>query len=119
MLDALAVGQVTFQLFSKVECVAAALIVNASVFVVLSRTVHSYFIPTLVILTVLVLAQAIWLLPKLDARLLMRLSGIDVPEAYLHQTYIVIELAKVIALSVLPWLLTKGEGMEKITCRVA
>lgn len=45
--------------------------------------------------------QTVWLLPALDTRALVIISGNTPPPSYLHMTYIVVEAIKLVALFVL------------------
>ncbi len=55
-----------------------------------------YFILPVIIL----LLQTVWLLPALDVRAQLHIDGLDVPSSYLHFVFPVLEVFKVISLSI-------------------
>lgn len=109
---ALEVGRVTFTLFAKVEWILCALLIVAGL-----AAHHSgvWRWLAVVMLTLIVVLQAAWLLPALDARLGQIVAGASVPASNHHVLYIVAESLKallLIALSVeaLWRLATPGSG---------
>jgi len=92
---ALDVGRHTFAIFSKVEwLLSAALLV-----VVLAGDRAWACVSAMIAAALIVVTEAIWLLPLLDQRVGLIIAG-EVPEpSHLHNLYIVFELAKLLALS--------------------
>lgn len=91
---ALDVGQVTFALFSRVEWALATL---TSVCLILARPGRGESLVLLALL-ILLLAQALWLLPVLDARLEAVIAGAPAPPSSHHMIYIATEAAKALFL---------------------
>jgi len=90
---ALEVGRVTFHLFTRIEWGLAAVLFLASV----SGT--SWVRSTLaVLLAGVVVAQAAWLLPALDARLAATVAGNPPPPSSYHMLYALAEAAKLLLL---------------------
>ena len=87
---ALGVGQVTFQLFNKIEWGLIILLFASAYFYPGNQ---SKWIVCVVILGLLLL-QTIWLLPILDNRLNQILDGQKVAETIHHWIYVAIETAK-------------------------
>jgi hypothetical protein len=93
------VGRHVFAALNKVEIAFAALLALAMLSTQVStRTKQLFLIP----LTIL-LAQTFWLLPTLDARALIYISGQTPPRSSLHLTYIIAEGIKLLSLSLLTW----------------
>lgn len=84
------IGRVVFAALNKAELVALILLLLVTR--VSGRARHWWGIGA--VLTLIVLAQSIWLLPELAARAEMIVAGIEPPESYLHATYSIIELLK-------------------------
>lgn len=91
---ALDVGRVTFALFSKVEWVAAPVLVAT---VIINRPGPAIRLGAIVA-GVIVAVQALWLLPILDARIASVIAGVPEPASYHHTLYVALELAKAAAL---------------------
>jgi len=91
---ALDVGRQTFRLYNHVELglslVAVLLALSAT-----TRRRHAlgFAVPIL-----LVLVQALWLMPALDARTLLIQAGQPAPPSHLHTVYIAVEAVKILAL---------------------
>ena len=96
---ALDVGRQTFGVFSKIEIVAAAVLVAAAVMVSDRRCL----LALAAIVALLVAFQVLFLLPALDERVGTVLQG-GMPEpSRLHGLYIVVEVAKLPLLALAAW----------------
>ncbi len=90
----LEIGRLVFQALNKVEWVLAIAIL---VDVLWHRRVTRHVL--MIALPVLLLAlQTFWLLPVLDERALLAIHGQGVGPSHAHITYVIMEVAKVIAL---------------------
>lgn len=104
---ALDIGRVTFMALNKAELVALVL---ALATVRISGGARRWW-GVLAVLTLIVLAQSVWLLPELAARAELVASGIEPPASHLHATYSVLELSKLGLLFVAGMLaLAGGDG---------
>lgn len=94
----LGIGKIVFAALNKVECFFAIVIVFnilLSGFKLLKWQGVLFFL----ILTMLV-AQTFWLLPALDVRADLRIQGQVLPPSNVHLFYIILEVLKVVSLSV-------------------
>jgi hypothetical protein len=91
---ALDVGRVTFALFSKVEWVLCGLLL-VSALLARSRTL---WLAAGLALGILLTAEALWLLPALDARVGQIIAGQRVPASSHHFLYIAAEGLKAVLL---------------------
>jgi len=96
---ALEVGRVTFQVFSKVEWVFAF-------FLGLSITSVGWRFPAfcwtvLAVVVVLLILQAVWLLPALDARVSAVIAGVPQQTSIAHVLYVAAESIKIVGLLVI------------------
>jgi len=98
---ALQVGQATFHLFAKVEWALAAVLTGASAFPWRTRPI--VLIITLAI-AVGVIAQTLWLLPALDARVASIVAGETPPPSAHHMLYAGLEGVKGVLLAVAAFL---------------
>jgi hypothetical protein len=94
---ALDVGRQTFAAFNRAEWLLIALLL--ALFIVGRRTPVT--VTSLAIAAAVTIAQALWLLPVLDARVGIILAGGQPPPSALHDIYLAAELIKLLALSVL------------------
>lgn len=108
---ALDVGRVTFALLAKVEWLFTATIVVA---ILLSPPPRLLRWSCFGALTLVLLVQALWLLPALDARVAAILAGGAVAPTNHHLLYVVAELAKALALLTL-----SGEALWSLSGRNA
>ena len=92
---ALDVGRVTFALLSKTEWTLCALLIASTLVSPQSRNLRLGFLGVLV---VVLLLQAVWLLPVLDARVSQIMTGVAVPGTAHHLLYIAAEALKVLVL---------------------
>lgn len=92
---ALEVGRVTFAAFSKVEWGLSLLLVIATFFSTVSRAEMVFTAAAVLI----VLVQALWLLPVLDARVEAVIAGKPMPPSMHHVLYAALEAAKAMALA--------------------
>lgn len=92
---ALDVGRVTFHAFGRVEWV---LVVALAVAIGTQSETESadWFLPALV--AAIVVAQAVWLIPRLDLRVEAVIAGTPPPPSRLHLIYVAFEATKAIAL---------------------
>ena len=105
---ALDVGRHTFQFFNKLELGAVV-----ALGILLFSLNQTAFPRVLVVLIAGLLAlQFLWLLPALDQRVEVFLSGAVPPESQLHKVYIACDVWKLILLSALPWLLAPATKSE-------
>lgn len=91
---ALDVGRHTFAVFNKVEWLLSAVLMAT----VLAGDQRWPSMSAIVAAIVLVAAETIWLLPLLDQRVGMIIAGQQPPPSNLHNLYIAFELAKLIVL---------------------
>ncbi|MEZ5937385.1 MAG: hypothetical protein R3C52_04115 [Hyphomonadaceae bacterium] len=98
---ALQVGQATFALFSRVEWGFAAILFGVCLWMARTR-------PTMLALATLVasavLAEAVWLLPALDARVDAIVAGNQPPSSSHHTLYAALEALKAVLLAALAFL---------------
>ena len=92
---ALEVGRVTFSLLLKVEGGLCLLLLAADLLSAQSRALH---IGASLALAAVLAAQALWLLPELDARVSQIIAGATVPASSHHLLYIAAESVKALAL---------------------
>lgn len=92
----LGIGRLVFNALNKVEWVLAFIVIlnliiaHTEIFTLKNIT---YFIPVFILLL-----QSFWLLPKLDARAELYITGQNIPESNVHLFYIILEIIKVICL---------------------
>lgn len=92
---ALDVGRVTFHLFNRIEWGLAVLLLIVTF---IHRTRGGLSLLAAVVIGILVLLQAVWLLPLLDERVAIVIAGGTPPASSLHLWYIVIEAVKLVLL---------------------
>lgn len=90
---ALDVGRHTFAVFNKVEWLLSV-IALLLLFGVRSR----FSALMIIVICVVVAAETLWLLPELDRRVGLIIAGQQPPASTRHSLYIVLEIAKLIAL---------------------
>jgi hypothetical protein len=96
---ALDVGRQTFGLFSLVEIVFAFVLVAGALVTGHERGI----LIAAVLIGAFVALEVVWLLPVLDARVEIILSGGTPEESGLHSLYIVFESAKLLLLGAIAW----------------
>lgn len=94
---ALDVGRHAFAIFNKLEWVLAV----ALLVVVLLRPRHGVVVIGGAIAALIVLVEAVWLLPVLDERVGLIIAGQQPPASILHNIYIVTEVVKLLTLGVI------------------
>lgn len=99
---ALDVGRHTFAIFSKMEWLLA---VAALLVVLLSRPRSGIAIAGCAIVALFVVLEATWLLPVLDQRVGLIIADQQPPASNLHNVYIGIEVAKLLALVVISFVI--------------
>jgi len=95
----LGIGRLVFSALNKVEWVLSIAIIASMMYAGLKQMEwrHLFFlIPFLI-----VLLQSVWLLPVLDARAEMHIQGQAVPSSNVHLYYIILEIVKVLSLTIL------------------
>lgn len=92
---ALDVGRVTFALFSKIEWALSALVIASALLAGRRRGLR---VGAGVALAGLLVVQAVWLLPVLDARVGQIIGGATIPATSHHLLYIAAEGLKAIVL---------------------
>lgn len=94
----LGIGRLVFGALNKIEWVFAIAIL-VGIYTKPSITAGQTRLPFILIVIIL-FAQTIWLLPALDARANLFITGQNVPPSTLHFYYVGAEIIKVIALTV-------------------
>ena len=103
----LGIGKLVFNTLNKVEWFLAVIIFLNIIFAkyeFISLKNLAYFIPLITLAL-----QTFWLLPKLNARADLYISGQTVPESNIHFIYIILEVIKVICLFIYGFTLIKAE----------
>ena len=93
---ALDVGRTTFHAFGKVEWVLSLVLVALAVGARADLQPVDWFLVALVL--VVVVGQALWLIPQLDLRVAAIIAGDTPPPSHLHTVYAGAEFAKAGAL---------------------
>ena len=110
---ALDVGRQTFWVVDRVELALCGLLTVLAAFAVRrSRWAIAFAVPTAI-----VLIQALWLIPVLDARVGLVIAGQTPPPSPLHLVYIAAEAAKALWLasvgfSAWPWRLRQARALH-------
>ncbi len=92
----LGIGQLVFKALNGVEIVAALLITVIAIFNKENRIPMIkiwFYIPVFI-----VVIQTLWLLPALDTRASLVISGMEPPQNKLHLWYVLLEIIKTISL---------------------
>ncbi len=95
---ALQVGQATFAVFARIEWLLAATLVAAAA---LHWRTRRFALTLSLLLALAVLAQALWLLPILDARVAAIVAGGTPPSSPHHAYYATIEALKAVLLGLM------------------
>lgn len=103
---ALDVGRVVFAALNKAEL--ALLVVLLLVVRVSGRTRQWWGV--CVLLTLIVIAQGVWLIPELAARTELIMAGVEPPRSYAHAIYSTLELTKIGLLLFLGFSTLAGKG---------
>lgn len=93
---ALDVGRATFHAFGIVEWVMAAVLAASAVWARTALRPTDWALMSLV--AVIVLVQAVWLIPHLDIRVAAVIAGDPLPRSHLHSLYVGVEVIKALAL---------------------
>ncbi|MDQ0333502.1 hypothetical protein QFZ88_005884 [Mesorhizobium sp. YL-MeA3-2017] len=99
---ALDVGRHTFAIFNKTEWLLA---VAALLVVLLSRPRSGIANAGCALAALLVALETVWLLPVLDQRVGLIIAGQQLPASNLHNIYIGIEMAKLLGLIVISFVI--------------
>jgi hypothetical protein len=89
----LGIGRLVFRALNRVEVVLAVVLT----LVVVLRA-RSWPLALVLAADALLLAQVLWLRPRLDRRALLIIAGDDAPPSSLHLAYIALEVVKVVLL---------------------
>jgi hypothetical protein len=92
----LGIGRLVFRALNRTELVLAVVLT-----VVVAQRARSWPLVVLGVTDALLLAQVLWLRPRLDRRALRVIDGDDAPASSLHLVYIALEGVKVLLLPVL------------------
>ncbi|RYF21114.1 MAG: hypothetical protein EOO42_11170 [Flavobacteriales bacterium] len=101
----LGIGRLVFAALNKVEWVFAVAILISNIRTVRKISISPFYIIALLFLMI----QTVWLLPALDARAELYITGKTVPHSYLHFYYVIAEGIKIIALFIFGTKLFKPE----------
>jgi hypothetical protein len=93
---ALDVGRTTFHAFGKVEWVLSLVLVALAVRSRTELQPVDWFLIALVL--IIVVGQALWLIPRLDLRVAAIIAGETPPPSHLHTVYAGAEFAKAMVL---------------------
>lgn len=104
---ALDVGRHTFAVFNQVEWAFAAIALLLFVVGVRAWTIGAALAVTIALL----LAETVWLLPVLDARVGTIIAGQQPPPSQLHTLFITFEAIRVVAL-----LVAVGDSARRLAC---
>ena len=107
---ALQVGQATFTLFSRIEWGLAILRVGASAWGWREGALRVIFALSI---AAVVLMQAVWLLPALDARVALIVAGETPPASAHHTLYAALEAAKALMLIALAFVALRGSARAR------
>jgi len=92
----LSIGQLVFKALNRVEIVSALFVTVMSV---LNKDSNVFRVKDFIFLPVgIVVIQTLWLLPALDDRVSLIISGEEAPKSKLHLCYVLLEIVKVISL---------------------
>lgn len=105
----LGIGQLVFQALNKVEIVLLVAILACSLPAPLSN-IKSIL---LFLVTILLMVDTFWLLPLLDERAKMVLTGHGPAKSYHHILYIIIDMMKFLSLVIVGFLNLKSLHNEK------
>lgn len=104
----LGIGQIVFQALNKIEVVLLALILTCCYQTYLKNLKGLL----LLFITILLLTDTFWLLPLLDDRAKLILSGKPITSSYHHILYILVEIFKFLSLVILGFLNLKDLSNE-------
>ncbi len=90
----LGIGRLVFAALNKVEWVFAIAILISNIRVARKISINPFYILVVLVL----ILQTVWLLPALDARAELYITGKTVPHSNLHFYYVIAEGIKVISL---------------------
>lgn len=102
LATALEVGQATFALFTRVEWGLVILLALAVAWVGRVNVKRSLWIGV-GLLTLVLAAQSLWLLPILDARVALIIAAETPPPSEHHRVYVMLESAKLLTLAFISW----------------
>ena len=91
----LGIGKIVFQALNRIELVLAAIIIACLIFAG-PQAANVYYILGVVVL--FLLTQTVWLLPRLNARVVAIIAGQNIPSSNLHLVFVALEIGKMISL---------------------
>jgi hypothetical protein len=94
----LGIGRIVFQTLNKIELVFAALMIASLVF---AKPKGKFPVYTFAAIFILLILETVWLLPALDARAELVISGAAPPFSATHLIYIAFDAVKFILLFIL------------------
>jgi hypothetical protein len=100
---ALDIGRHTFAVFGKLEWALSVLLL----FLILMGPCSWLGRIAAIVAALLVLAETVWLLPLLDQRVSLIIAGQEPPASNDHNLYIAIEVAKLVALALIAWVMAR------------
>ncbi len=95
----LGIGRLIFNVLNKIEWVFALVIIGSFTQNIITVTLREKGL--MVLLSVILLSQTFWLLPKLDERATLVIQNKNLPDSALHFYYVACEVLKITALIVL------------------
>jgi len=95
----LGIGRLVFGILNKIEITFSLVLLIAHYN--LFKNADKFYQLLLSLITIIVLVQTVYLLPVLDDRAELLISGSDIPDSNHHIAYIVIELIKLFSLIIL------------------
>ncbi|QDW23772.1 hypothetical protein [Pedobacter sp. KBS0701] len=105
----LGIGQLVFQALNKIEIVLLVVILACS----LPAPLNNIKSILLFLVTILLMVDTFWLLPLLDERAKMVLTGHAPAKSYHHIVYIIIDMVKFLSLVIVGFLNLKSLHNEK------
>lgn len=93
-----AIGNLVFNALNKVEII---LCLGIIFIIFLDRKNNKHLLKIALIPILMLLIQTVYILPKLDERVMLILENKPPPKSYLHLIYVIFEIIKVISLFVL------------------
>lgn len=105
----LGIGQLVFQALNKIEIILLLIILICT----FSPSIDNLSRTLLVVIVFLMIMDTLWLLPLLDVRAKLLLSGKAAPESHHHILYIIVEVIKFLSLVTLGFFQLKKLSYEK------
>ena len=106
----LGIGRLVFGILNKIEITFAIVLLIAHY--KLFQKVGKFYLTLLSVITIIVFIQSVYLLPLLDQRAELLISGSDVPDSMHHLLYIGMEVVKLLSLILLFIQVHKSDLLE-------